>query len=60
MSTGGTTNRNRNSLLNSLLRFFYSLLGNILATNQPFLKPKNFSIFLMTDGGVVFVEWFFP
>ena len=30
------------------MRFFYSLFGNILATNLPFLKPKNFPAYLIT------------
>jgi hypothetical protein len=33
MSTGGTTNKNRNVFINKALRFFYYLFGNILATN---------------------------
>ena len=34
LSLGGTTNRNRNVFINKALRFFYCLLGNILATNR--------------------------
>jgi len=33
ISAGGTTSKNRNIFINKALRFFYCLIGNILATN---------------------------
>jgi Na+/melibiose symporter-like transporter len=55
MSTGGTTNRNRNLFINKMLRFFVCLFGNILATNLIYfvcwfleklqkIPPQNFQI----------------
>jgi hypothetical protein len=49
MSTGGTTNKNRNNLINRLLRFFIYLIRNILATNHMFYAKREKLKYIMNS-----------